>query len=244
MLVDVYSQKGEKRGQTRLPKEVFGKDFKPDLIHQVLVCMQSNKRQGTAHTKDRGEVRGGGKKPWRQKGTGRARHGSTRSPIWIGGGVTFGPRNERNYKKIIPKNIRRAALFSVLSAKAKDNEILIVDDLKIEEPKTKTIYNLLNNLLKKITKEDLKSLLIVFPKKDEKILKAAENIPGIEIIEARNLNVLDLLSFKHLILLKDSIKVIKDTFVKTTNETHQRDPASLVKPPTRPGLVGKKHGII
>jgi large subunit ribosomal protein L4 len=214
MLVNTYNQKGEKIGQTKLPKEIFEKDFKPDLIHQVVVSMQSNKRQGTAHTKNKGEVRGGGRKPWRQKGTGRARHGSSRSPIWKGGGVTFGPRNERNYKKVIPKNMRRAALFSVLSAKAKDDEILIIDKIEIKEPKTKIVYNLLSNLLEKIKKEAIKSSLVVVSKKDENLLKAIKNIPGIELIEARNLNILDILSFKYLILSEESIKTIKNTFIK------------------------------
>jgi len=224
MLVNTYNQKGEKIGQTELPKEIFEKDFKPDLIHQVVVSMQSNKRQGTAHTKDRGEVRGGGRKPWRQKGTGRARHGSSRSPIWIGGGVTFGPRNERNYKKVIPKNMRRAALFSVLSAKAKDNEILIIDKISIQEPKTKIVYNLLTDLLKKIKKETLKSSLVVTPKKDENLLKAIKNIPGVELIEARNLNILDILSFKYLILSEESIKTIKDTFLNKIKSTKASKP--------------------
>jgi len=214
MIVNTYNQKGEKTGQTKLPKEIFEKDFKPDLIHQVVISMQSNKRQGTAHTKNKGEVRGGGRKPWRQKGTGRARHGSSRSPIWKGGGVTFGPRNERNYKKVIPKNMRRAALFSVLSAKAKDDEILIIDKIEIKEPKTKILYNLLSNLLEKIKKEALKSSLVVVSKKDENLLKAIKNIPGIELIEARNLNILDILSFKYLILSEESIKTIKNTFIK------------------------------
>ena len=224
MNVNTYNQKGEKIGQTKLPKEIFEKGFKPDLIHQVVVSMQSNKRQGTAHTKDRGEVRGGGRKPWRQKGTGRARHGSSRSPIWIGGGVTFGPRNERNYKKVIPKNMRRAALFSVLSAKAKDNEILIIDKISIQEPKTKIVYNLLTDLLKKIKKETLKSSLVVTSKKDENLLKAIKNIPGVELIEARNLNILDILSFKYLILSEESIKTIKDTFLNKIKSTKASKP--------------------
>ncbi|MEA3452886.1 MAG: 50S ribosomal protein L4 [Patescibacteria group bacterium] len=214
MNVNTYNQKGEKIGQVKLPKEIFEKDFNPDLIHQVVVSMQSNKRQVTAHTKNKGEVRGGGRKPWRQKGTGRARHGSSRSPIWKGGGITFGPRNDRNYKKVIPKNMRRAALFSALSAKANDNEILVIDKISIEEPKTKILYNLLNNLLKKMKKEALKSSLIVVPKKDDVLLKAIKNIPGVELIEARNLNILDILSFKYLILSEESIKTIKDTFLK------------------------------
>jgi len=221
MLVNVFNQKGEKTGQTRLPKEVFGKEFKPDLVHQVVVCMQSSQRQGTAHTKDRSEVRGGGRKPWRQKGTGRARHGSNRSPLWIGGGVTFGPRKEKNYKKAVPKKMRKVALLSVLSAKAKDNEILVVDDIKTEEPKTKIIVKVLEGLLRKIyperkrgKKEALKSVLLVVAKKDDKLLRAVRNIPKISLIEARNLNVLDLLSFKYLILTKESIKTIKDMFAK------------------------------
>lgn len=214
MLVNTYNQKGEKTEQIELPKEIFGKEFKPDLIHQVVVSMQSSQRQGTAHAKDRSEVRGGGKKPWRQKGTGRARHGSTRSPIWIGGGVTFGPIKDRNYKKSIPKKMRRAALLSTLSAKAKDKEIAIIDEIKIKEPKTKIIVEILNNLCKNINKGALRSVLLVLAEKDEKILRAIKNISGVGIIEARNLNVLDLLSFKHIFLLKDSIKVIEDTFVK------------------------------
>jgi large subunit ribosomal protein L4 len=214
MLINTYNQKGEKTGQTKLPEDVFERNFKPELIHQVLVGMQSNKRQATAHTKDRGEVRGGGKKPWKQKGTGRARHGSTRSPIWVGGGVTFGPRNKKNYKKNLPKKIRRAALFSVLSAKVKDNEILVVDDIKIEKAKTKAIVEILEILLKKDKKKTMESALVVSAEKDENLLKATRNIPKIQLIEARNLNVLDVLSFKHLILLKESIKSIKDTFVK------------------------------
>ncbi len=215
MLVNTYNQKGEKTGQTRLPKEIFGKDFKPDLIHQVVVSMQANQRRKIAHTQDRSEARGGGKKPWRQKGTGRARHGSIRSPIWKGGGVTFGPNKERNYKKIVPKKMRRAALFSALSAKVKDNELLIVDDLKIEEPKTKIIVAILDNLCKKVYKEGAsQGLLIISDKKDEKLLRAMRNISKTKLIEARNLNVLDTLRFKRMILLKDSIKVIKETFVR------------------------------
>jgi len=234
MLVDVHNQKGEKTGQTTLPKDVFGKEFKPDLVHQVLVCMQSSKRQGAAHAKDRSEVRGGGKKPWRQKGTGRARHGSIRSPIWIGGGVTFGPRNVRNYKKIVPKKMRRAALFSVLSAKAKDNEILVIDEIKIEEAKTKIIVKILDTLLKKTKRGAFKSILLVLAKKDENFLRATRNIPGLKLIEARNLNVLDLLSFKNLILTKESIKTIKDTFVKTTNKPTVEDVNAVEAVEARP----------
>jgi len=214
MLVDVYNQKGEKVGQTRLPKEVFGKEINPDLIHQVAVCMMTNQREPWAHAKDRSEVRGGGRKPWRQKGTGRARHGSIRSPIWIGGGVTHGPRKEKKYEKKIPKKMKRSALLSVLSGKVKDKEVVVLDKLEIDTPKTKRMAEVLKNLREKAKALDKGSILIAIPKKDDNIIRSGANIPKTEVIEARNLNVLDLLKYKYLILPKESIKVIKEVFVK------------------------------
>jgi len=143
MKVSVYDQQGKEIGTTLLPKEIFDVKLNPDLVHQVATSQMANRRQVIAHTKDRGEVRGGGKKPWRQKGTGRARHGSIRSPLWKGGGVTFGPTKERNFKKIIPKKMKRKALFMVLSAKAKENLLIILDTLKLPLPKTKVISQIL-----------------------------------------------------------------------------------------------------
>src|ERR1043166_6090887 len=125
----IYDQKGGEAGTINLPARVFGAPWRSDLVHQVVESMRSNKRAGTADTKDRGEVRGGGKKPWKQKGTGRARHGSSRSPLWVGGGVTHGPLAEKNYKRKISKKMRAQALFSVLSKKLKDGEIIFVDTL-------------------------------------------------------------------------------------------------------------------
>ena len=214
MKIDTYNQEGKKIGQSDLPKEVFEKEFNSDLVHQVIVGMQSSRRQVIAHTKDRGEVRGGGKKPWRQKGTGRARHGSIRSPIWIGGGVTFGPTKERNFKKKVPLKMKRNALKCVLSQKLRDKEIFIIEELKIEEPKTKTIYNILKNLFEKIKKEEIKNLLIVSDKKDAQLVRAIKNIPNIDVIEARNLNALDIVSYKDLLITKKSIKTIKDILGK------------------------------
>ena len=133
----IYNQKGAEAGKIKLPEKVFKAKWRADLVHQVVEGMRSNKRAGTADTKDRGEVRGGGKKPWKQKGTGRARHGSTRSPIWVGGGVTHGPLAEKNYKRKITKSMRAQALFSVLSKKYKDGEIIFVDSLEMKEMKTK-----------------------------------------------------------------------------------------------------------
>ncbi len=214
MLIDTYNQDGKKIGQTRLPKEIFDVPLNPDLVHQIAVSQMANRRKVVAHTKTRAEARGGGRKPWRQKGTGRARHGSTRSPIWRGGGVAFGPRKEKVFKKKTPKKMRRKALFMVLSAKAKEKLLIPLDFLKIEKPKTKLIAEIIENLRSKIKDFKKGSILIALPQKDKNIIRAARNIPNLQTIEARNLNVLDLLSFKYLLTPKEAIKVIKETFLK------------------------------
>jgi len=214
MKIETYNQSGEKVGQTLLPKEIFDIEINPDLVYQVAVSQMANRRKTIAHTKTRGEVSGGGRKPWRQKGTGRARHGSIRSPIWRHGGVVFGPRKEKIFKKEIPKKMRRKALSMVLSAKAKENLLILLDSLKIEKAKTKLMAKIIENLKKKI--KDFKgSLLIALPQKEETIYRAGRNIPDVGIIEARNLNALDLLSFKYLLMPKETIKVIKETFLKS-----------------------------
>ena len=146
METQIYNQKGEAVKKIKLPEEVFGLDWNDDLVHQVVVSMASNRRDAIAHTKNRGDVSGGGKKPWRQKGTGRARHGSIRSPIWRGGGITFGPLNERNWSKKINKKMKVKALFTVLSQKLKDSEILFVDNFNFEAPKTKMAKGILEKL--------------------------------------------------------------------------------------------------
>ena len=207
MIVNSYNQKGEKIGEVKLPKEIFEVQMSPDLVHQVVVSQMANRRRKIAKAKDRSEVRGGGKKPWRQKGTGRARHGSIRSPIWKGGGVTFGPRTERVFKKIIPKKMRRKALFMVLSAKAKENLVLVLDELKLEKTKTKLMLEILNKLFLKKG-----SGLVVLDKKDDKIILSARNIPKVATLQAKDLNVLDLLSYKYVLMPKEAIKVIKETF--------------------------------
>src|SRR4030043_1796666 len=209
MKVNIYSQQGKKIDEIVLPKEIFDIKVNSDLIHQTLVSQMANRRRVIAHTKDRSEVRGGGRKPWRQKGTGRARHGSIRSPIWRGGGVTFGPTKNRVFKKKINKKMRRKALFMVLSAKAKEKLIIVLDDLELKAPKTKEI----SKILKKILPQKI-SAILALPKKDENVLRAGRNIPNFQIMEARNLNVFDLLSLKHLILTKKKIDVIKNTFLK------------------------------
>src|SRR3989339_534864 len=144
----IYNQKGAEAGKINLPEKVFATKWRSDLVHQVVQSMRSNKRAGTADTKDRGEVRGGGRKPWKQKGTGQARHGSSRSPIWVGGGVTHGPLAEKNYKRKISKKMRAQALFSVLSKKFADNEIIFIDSLDMSDIKTKPAIEVVNNITK------------------------------------------------------------------------------------------------
>jgi len=203
----IYNQKGKESGKINLPEEVFGLSWNNDLVHQVMVSMMSNKRSVIAHTKDRGDVRGGGKKPWRQKGTGRARHGSRRSPIWRGGGITFGPTNEKNYSKKINKKMKSKALFTVLSQKIKDGEILFVDSLNIKEPKTKDAKNIFVALGKvkgfeKMVSKKRNSAFISLENKNENVSKSFNNIGSIEIGEMKDLNILNLLTNKYFIMEK------------------------------------------
>jgi large subunit ribosomal protein L4 len=205
----VYNQEGKEIGDITLPKEIFEVEFNADLVHQIMVSMSSNQRQNCAHTKNRGEVSGSGIKPWKQKGTGRARHGSKRSPIWRGGGITFGPRNEKNYEKIVPVKMRRKALLMVLSEKAKSNQLIILDKIELDKGKTKEMAISLSKLPCKNQRT-----LIALPNYDKKIILATRNIKKTSIEDARNLNVLDLLNSKYLLIPKDSITTIEKTFIK------------------------------
>ncbi len=200
MELKVYNQKGEETGKIKMPEGVFGLAWNQNLIHQVATAMLANKRRVTAHAKGRGEVRGGGKKPWRQKGTGRARHGSIRSPIWRGGGVTFGPLKEKIYHQKINKKMRGKALLVALSQKARDNEIMALDDLKLKNAKTKEAANIVKALGIKGT------ALFLIPEKIEEIIRSFRNLPSISVSEARNLNLLDVLNKKYIVLTKDLIK--------------------------------------
>ena len=175
------------------------------MVHQVVESMRSNKRAGTADTKDRGEVSGGGKKPWKQKGTGRARHGSTRSPIWVGGGVTHGPLSEKNYKRKISKKMRAQALFSVLSKKMKDNEIFFVDTLAMPVAKTKDAAGVIKNLskalgLKILANSKKPKILVALFGRSEKTEKSFRNLPQLEIAFLKNLNPLDVLNYQYLLI--------------------------------------------
>jgi len=222
MKVAAYNQEGKEVSQTLLPKEIFDVKMSPDLVHQVVVAQMGNRRRIIANTKTKDEVRGGGRKPWKQKHTGRARHGSIRSPLWRKGGIIFGPRKEEVYKQKINKKMGRKSLFMVLSSKVKDNEILVLEDLNLEKKgKTKTLVALIENLKSKIENFKKGKILIVLPQKDEALTRAARNISDIGLVEARNLNTLDLLNYKYLLMPKETIKVIKETFgekSKTQNE--------------------------
>jgi len=201
----LYNQKGEEVGKIDLPEEVFGLPLNKDLLHQVAISQMANKRQVIAHAKARSEVRGGGKKPWRQKGTGRARHGSIRSPIWKGGGVTFGPTKEKSYKKKINVKMARKAMLVALSSKRRDGQLAVIDGLNLEVAKTKEIAAIRKNLNKVFSRG---SLLMILPANDSKATLSARNLPNFDTIEARNLNALEILSHKYLVLLKDSIDVL------------------------------------
>ena len=209
MKTDLYNQEGKVTGSMTLPKEIFEVKFNADLVHQIMVSLSANKRQISAHAKIRSEVRGGGIKPRPQKGSGRSRHGSIRSPIWKGGGVTHGPRNDRIFAKEMPKKMRRKALLMVLSEKARNNQLVILEDIKLEKGKTKEMAAALKSL--PCSKD---RTLVALPNYDKKIFLATRNIKKTTIEDARNLNVLELLNHKYLLLTKDSIKTIESTFVK------------------------------
>lgn len=209
----IYDQKGKETGKIDLPAKVFAAKWRADLVHQVVESMRSNKRSGTADTKDRGEVRGGGKKPWKQKGTGRARHGSSRSPIWVGGGVTHGPLSEKNYKRKVSKKMRAQALFSVLSKKLKDGEIVFIDSLSLSTIKTKTALDVMKNLAKasgfKPFAESKKvRVLTALFERNVKAEKSFRNLPQLEIVFLKNLNPMDVLNHQYL-LIENPVESVK-----------------------------------
>lgn len=201
----IWGADGKSAGTLALPAELFGAAWNADLVHQVVVGMQANARPITAHTKFRGEVSGGGKKPWKQKGTGRARHGSTRSPIWRGGGVTHGPRAEKVYAVKINRKMRVAALVSVLSKKWQDGEVLFVSPMNFAAPKTKDAKAALVAIATGAGKSDLatkrkNAALVAFAKKDSNVAKSFQNIGSLTLEEARNLNPVDLVNKKYLVI--------------------------------------------
>ncbi len=203
---NLYNIEGAVIGEVELPENIFGLKPNIDLIHEAVVAQESASRIKYAHVKMRGEVAGGGKKPWAQKHTGQARHGSSRSPIWRKGGVTFGPTDEASYTKKINVKKRRLALLMALASKFHEKTLFIVDDLKLSEVKTKGVVKILKNLkLEKTT-------LIGMPEKDKNVYLSSRNIKGVATISINSLNVVDLLRHKNLLMPKEAIEVIKKTF--------------------------------
>ncbi|AEE97327.1 50S ribosomal protein L4 [Mahella australiensis] len=204
--VPVYNIEGQQVGEIELKDEIFGIEVNEAALHQVVQMQLANKRQGTQSAKTRGEVRGGGRKPWRQKGTGRARQGSIRAPQWIKGGVVFAPK-PRDYSYTLPKKLRRLAMKSALTSKVRDNELIVLDNISIEQPKTKEMFRILRNL-----KADRK-VLMVLPEKDEIIQKSSRNIPGVKTALVNTLNVYDILNCDKFIILKDAVPKVEEVYV-------------------------------
>lgn len=205
MEAKIYNIKGESAGKIKLPESVFNAKVSKDAIHSTLVALAGNQRAGTAHTKGRGDVRGGGKKPWRQKGTGRARHGSTRSPIWVGGGSTHGPNKEKNYNRKINKKTLASVLYGVLSAKFKDNEIVFVDNLSFADFKTKTALSALSNIAKaveapRIANGKKPACLVLLSRSDKQTVKSLSNLPSVVVEQWRNLNPLTAATYKYILI--------------------------------------------
>lgn len=203
----IYNQTGKETGTLKLPENVFGIPWNAQaerLVHQVMVSMMGNERTPIAHTKNRGEVAGTGKKPWRQKGTGRARHGSSQSPIWVGGGITHGPRNDKNYSKKINKKMKTKALFTVLSRKFKDGEVVFLTDLSLRTPKTKEAKGIIDSFSKIKEFSGMgrrkNAAFIALESKDANVSKSFSNFGNLEVGLTKDLNVLDLLHYKYLIM--------------------------------------------
>lgn len=205
--VKLYNQEGKVVGDVELTPSIFEVEVSEHVVHEAVVAQLGNRRQVLAHTKTRGEVRGGGRKPWKQKGTGRARHGSRRSPIWVGGGITFGPRKNRNFSKKINKKVRRQAICMVLSDRVKDDRLVALEGLQIENGKTK----LLVDVLKKLPSKDKKILLVVESKNME-VRRAAKNIPFVTTISPNSMNVLDLLRYPYIVAPKAEIETITKVY--------------------------------
>ncbi len=211
--IKIYNQKAETIGKKQVNAKIFGLELQESLVHQAVVAQRANMRQVLTHTKGRAEVRGGGKKPWQQKGTGRARAGSNRSPLWKGGGVTFGPNKNRNYKKNINKKMKRNALFMLLSDRLKDEQLYAIDKLEIKEFKTKVVDNILQSFERMQTKKEKRSFLIINDLSDDKIKYSTRNLKGVKIINLDNINILDLITFDKILITEKSIDKLTELYI-------------------------------
>ncbi len=213
MKTSLYNQKGEIIGDVELNAKIF--DVKPSmhLLAEAVRVQQNNARQGSSHTKTRGEVSGGGKKPWKQKGTGRARVGSIRSPIWRHGGITFGPRSNQNWELKINKKAKTKALFMSLSDKVKNNQFIVIDQIELAAPKTKDFVAVMKALQKEV-KDFGKKQLFLMPKASDNLMRASRNIPSVTASLASSLNILDVMKADSVVILKDSLPVIEKIYLK------------------------------
>ncbi|HEX9664230.1 MAG TPA: 50S ribosomal protein L4 [Patescibacteria group bacterium] len=203
----VYNLEGQVTGEKELNPKFFEVKTNQDLIHQVVVAQQANSRQTFAHAKGRADVRGGGRKPWRQKGTGRARHGSIRSPIWRGGGVIFGPTKEKVFAKKINKKMKRKALLMCLSDRAFNERLILIDDLRLPEIKTRQMAGILNKLPLKN-----KTVLVALSDSDQKVVKSTRNLSQAKTIRADSLNVMDVLKHEYLLMPVEAVEVVEKTY--------------------------------
>ncbi|WP_461613806.1 50S ribosomal protein L4 [Clostridium sp. Marseille-QA1073] len=200
----VFNKEGKEVGDIQLNENIFDVEISRDAMHQVVLAQLANKRQGTQSAKTRAEVRGGGIKPWRQKGTGRARQGSIRAPQWIHGGIVFAPK-PRDYRVSIPKSMRRTAMKSALTSKVVDNEMIVLESLNFEAPKTKEMIKVLNAF-------EAKKTLIVVAESDENVYKSARNIPGVAVLPVNNLNVYDILKYEKFVVTKEAVSKIEEVY--------------------------------
>ena len=200
----VYNTERKEVGEIQLNESIFGAEVSVEAMHQVVLAQLANKRQGTQSAKTRAEVRGGGIKPWRQKGTGRARQGSIRAPQWIKGGIVFAPK-PRDYRMAIPKSMKKVAMLSALTSKVQDGQMVVVDDLAFDSIKTKNVVNMLNAM-------EAKKTLIITAESNEVVYKSARNIEGVAVMPANNINVYDLLKFEKVVMTKDAVSKIEEVY--------------------------------
>jgi len=222
MKTKVYNHTGAESRTLELPENIFGLNWNADLVHQVFESMRSNARANTAHTKDRSEVRGGGRKPWRQKGTGQARHGSKRSPLWAGGGITHGPRSERNYDKKINKKMRAKALYVALSQKMRDNQVLFVESFENLSGKTKDMKTVLENFEKisgfeTINTKKHNNIYMTSPEVSAELKNAAKNLAHVTLQDVKNLNVVDVMNYRYFVISSPE-KTVEFLQTKLTNK--------------------------
>ena len=210
--ISVYNKEGKIVGQEKLDPEIFGIESKPDLIHQTTVSLMANQRHAFAHAKGRSEVRGGGRKPWRQKGTGRARAGTIRSPLWRGGGITFGPDKNRNYSQKINRKVKRKVLFMCLSDKVKEEKMYVLDKIEMPEIKTKKFMQILLKLIPEYKGKKTKKILFSLPEKDSNIIRSVRNIKGLKTMPIVSLNILDCLKADYSLITLDGVKKIQEYF--------------------------------